>query len=565
MVETNVLRSVIAPLVSTLGLKNIKVKFKAGLDAFVEYDNDTKQPRHMVLPLLGDDAPQEAVDVLHGFVDHEVGHVLFTDYSVTTDVDDPFVFDLFNAFEDPRIEECMKKRYRGSEHNLDTLSHVVLGDLGDFARSRIKTPEAMAVAVMLIARECWQQPRYVGTLAKLKNLQKFRKLIPFTDEQIRGCRSSEDTWRLAVELAALLPRKESKKPAKKTNPQTTEGESSGGSSKPTSMAPKKTPGDSVSTKDDLYKKRLKKYLEQHLAEYEETKEYRVPTTDEDEFVVYKGGSKDSFSMDNYALQMMDLSSLESLTNQVRTAFQRQFIAKSRVVWTSGYRKGRLCNHSLYKLKFGDDRVFECKTKAQSRSIAVSLMIDCSGSMTRCHSNVLAFKSAYVIGSVLESLGIKFEVLGFTTKNEFLTSEDRFKYARNCPLMTYLFKAFNERFDYRIAHRFESMLRSESLFLENCDGESLLIGYKRIMQRMEDRKIMMVLSDGFPAANADNSQLSNHLLDTVKEIDSKIDIIGIGINANVSVGSFYPKSMYISKIEDLPVTMLESLRKLILPN
>ena len=98
---------------------------------------------------------------------------------------------------------------------------------------------------------------------------------------------------------------------------------------------------------------------------------------------------------------------------------------------------------------------------------------------------------------------------------------------------------------------------------NVDGESVEIAARRLLSRKENGKVMIVLSDGYPAASGDSGKLNDHLKEVVKEsMCAGINVVGIGIQSD-SVKSFYPKSVVINDVDELPKTVIQELRHLLI--
>ena len=120
---------------------------------------------------------------------------------------------------------------------------------------------------------------------------------------------------------------------------------------------------------------------------------------------------DSGYQDRYLTDLDDQTA--SMVGPLQKHLERLMIAKSQSRWYPGLRRGRVHSASLYKLKTGDTRVFRKKELADSKEVVASLVCDCSGSMAGS-SIRLAMVSAYALSTVLDRLGIKHEVSGFTT-------------------------------------------------------------------------------------------------------------------------------------------------------
>jgi cobalamin biosynthesis protein CobT len=98
---------------------------------------------------------------------------------------------------------------------------------------------------------------------------------------------------------------------------------------------------------------------------------------------------------------------------------------------------------------------------------------------------------------------------------------------------------------------------------NVDGESVEAAARRLLARREESKVMLVLSDGYPAAAGSRGDLEQHLKRVVKDIaGAGVRIVGIGIQSD-AVQKFYPKSLVIQNVADLPAVVIKELRHLLM--
>jgi cobalamin biosynthesis protein CobT len=250
--------------------------------------------------------------------------------------------------------------------------------------------------------------------------------------------------------------------------------------------------------------------------------------------------------------------------------ERAIAARSLATRSHGHRSGKLHAANLSRLRFNDDRVFSRKHESTSKDVAVQLVVDCSGSMNGSKIHTAA-QAAYALSAVLERLNIKNEVIGFTTKEiggsalkelNDTTRSGSVRFSRVEGLYMPIMKGYEERMTANVKDRF-AWLPNTNILRSNVDGESVEIAARRLLARREESKVMLVLSDGYPAAAGHRGDLEQHLKRTVKDIASSgVRIVGIGIQSN-AVEKFYPKSLVINNVGDLPAVVIKELRHLLM--
>lgn len=283
--------------------------------------------------------------------------------------------------------------------------------------------------------------------------------------------------------------------------------------------------------------------------------YRVYSTDDDraELVRVRG--------DAPVAEIERLTA--SMTGTIQKNLERAFAARKLSHVTPGRRSGKLRASALYRLASGDVRVFEKREPALVTHAAVSLLSDCSGSMAGAPMR-LAAVSAYALSTVLARLGVPFEVAGFTTLKIASAPLDWERWSRFEPLYMPLFKRFEDRWDAPARERLASLLTFPvSRMRNNVDGECVERAAARLALRPEGRRILIVLSDGEPAAEGWLADQEAHLAAVTASLPRRgIDAIGLGIMSE-AVERFYPKHVVIHRLEDLPGTVVRELHALIL--
>lgn len=253
--------------------------------------------------------------------------------------------------------------------------------------------------------------------------------------------------------------------------------------------------------------------------------------------------------------------------------QRFLMAQQNRSWEFNKEEGMLDSARLHKIITDPLTALTYKVEKDTefRDTSVSILVDSSGSM-RGRSMTVAAICADIISTTLERCNVKTEVLGFTTK-QWKGGESRKMWiedgkpenpGRLNDLRHIIFKSADTPWR-RGQKNFGLMLR-EGLLKENVDGEALIWAHDRLSRRSEQRKILMVISDGAPV---DDSTLSTnptnfldlHLRQVIHSIETKSDINLIAIGIGHDVTRYYKNAVTIHRAEELGGAMLEQLTDL----
>ena len=254
--------------------------------------------------------------------------------------------------------------------------------------------------------------------------------------------------------------------------------------------------------------------------------------------------------------------------------QRLLMAQQKREWSFNLDEGILDTARLSRVitKPGSPLSFKLESENEFKDTVVTLLIDSSGSM-RGRSMTLAAICGDIIGSTLDRCNIKTEILGFTTKHWkggearklWISQGSNPNPGRLNDLRHIIFKSADDPFR-RSRKNFGVMLR-EGLLKENIDGEALLWSFKRLLPRQEQRKILIVISDGAPVDDSTLSSnhsdyLENHLKAVINKIElSKyVELLAIGIGHDVS--KYYDRSITINRAEELGEVLLNELTQLL---
>ena len=261
-----------------------------------------------------------------------------------------------------------------------------------------------------------------------------------------------------------------------------------------------------------------------------------------------------------------------MVGPMQKGIERMMAARSHVQKVPGYRSGKLHGAGLHKLAVKDDRIFRRRHEVKAVETAVTLLVDCSGSMRHCKIDV-AMAAAYALSQTLDRVRVAHEVMGYTTYNDsrivgayedIRADEKRMgrKYTRTEPIWMPIFKEFHERMTPPVRKRFAAAAKTMSL-LQNIDGECIEVAANRLLRRSERRKVLIVLSDGSPACDSPYPhKIDQHAKDAIKKVEKLgVETIGIGIMTD-DVTDYYPKNIVLHNLNQLPQTVMGELRKVL---
>ena len=268
-----------------------------------------------------------------------------------------------------------------------------------------------------------------------------------------------------------------------------------------------------------------------------------------------------------------VTNLQGLVAKLANKLQRQLLAKQNRSWEFDLEEGVLDASKLSRVIIDPLSSLSYKNEKETefKDTIVTLLIDNSGSMRGRPISVAAI-CADILSRTLERCSVKVEILGFTTKN-WKGGKSREKWnLKNKPanpgrlndLRHIIYKSAD--MPWRQSKKNLGLMLKEGLLKENIDGEALLWAYKRICKRKEERKILMIISDGAPVDDSTLSvnsgdYLEKHLKQTVKWIEenSSIEIFAIGIGHDVT--RYYNKAIKIADVQELGDVMINQLTKL----
>ena len=265
-----------------------------------------------------------------------------------------------------------------------------------------------------------------------------------------------------------------------------------------------------------------------------------------------------------------LSTLKSFISKLANKLQRKLLAKQNRSWEFDLEEGLLDTAKLTRIIIDplNSLSFKKERDIEFKDTLVTILIDNSGSMRGKPISVAAI-CADILSRTLERCSVKVEVLGFTTKNwkggksrEAWTKNDKPKNpGRLNDLRHIIYKGADTQ--WRQAKNNIGLMLKEGLLKENIDGEAISWAYNRIKKRKEERKILMVISDGAPVDDSTLSVnsgdfLEKHLKKMVKFIETKTDVEILAIGIGHDVSRYYDKAIKITDVHELGDVMISQL-------
>ena len=302
----------------------------------------------------------------------------------------------------------------------------------------------------------------------------------------------------------------------------------------------------------------------------EDKEYKIFTSQFDEITMAENlESKEEIIKLRKSLDQQ-LVSFQDLITKLANKLQRQLLAKQNRAWEFNLEEGLLDSSKLTRIIMDpyNSLSFKKEKDLDFKDTVVTLLIDNSGSM-RGRPITIAAICADILSRTLERCSVKVEILGFTTKN-WKGGKSREEWNKNNKpknpgrlndLRHIIYKSADTH--WRQSKRNLGLMLKEGLLKENIDGEAISWAFNRLKKRKEERKILMVISDGAPVDDSTLSVnsgdfLEKHLKKIVKFIESKseIEILAIGIGHDVS--RYYNKAIKITDVQELGDVMIGQL-------
>ena len=302
-------------------------------------------------------------------------------------------------------------------------------------------------------------------------------------------------------------------------------------------------------------------------------DYQAFTTEFDEVVLAQDLCDEEDLLRLRGLLDQQLLPLKHATSKLANRLQRRLLAKQHRTWEFDLDEGLLDSSRLEQVIVDpmNPLAYKQEKEMNFRDTVVALLIDSSGSM-RGRSITTAAMCGDILGRTLERCSVRVEILGFTTsawrggqsREEWINIGKPQHPGRLNDLRHIIYKSADDH--WRRARRNLGLMMREELLKENIDGEALIWAHNRLVNRMEQRKVLMVISDGLPVDNStllvnSSNYLEQHLKYAIDMIEnqSPVELIAIGIGHDVT--NHYSRAVTITDAEQLGGAMTEQLAAL----
>lgn len=530
-----------------------------------------------------------------GFANHETLHSVCTDIQGLKDElksmkdnKQYLTFSLANAIEDVRIENAGAALYPGIPRKLDATAEFAAQS---FLESNNGKDEKIVKDFKKIGPLAitWAGRKKMGYNAP--SIDKCLALIPkeireraekYADEVLNlptGARGigdidREESFRgshMSVEMARRISEEEKKEPKKKEKPD--DGEPEGKSTSGKVPSPESEPIDA-----DFLAPLVKELTGEQTGYFPLFTGLDVWVKASDKTAI---ANRFFRNPDNYTNYKGVMDSMNGKLAVMKRKLERTLQAKMERERTSGHRAGSLdVSKKGVSIMRGRQNVFRRREDGKDVDAAVTLLVDASGSMNRNGKMKLAQQSCIALAEAIGRTGVPLEILVFTTRMPNTDEVSNFHDVYDCfqksrgqhhletgkvasreePITMIEIKSF----DHNMNQARSGLGGLKDMVCDqNADGESVLKAWDRLKKRPEERKIMMVLSDGGPHCDGNTDEQHYYLQQVIKDISKEgCECIGVGILSE-DVKKYYPKHSIVHRLTDLSGTVLDNIARLLL--
>lgn len=522
----------------------------SGIDVSVEFDAESPYAdltnRVIHLRPVPDQLSDEDVEDIRGDCDHELGHIIHTDPSVLEGIKRKMVLKIVESIEDGRVERLVAAEWLGCGENLERSADRAVARIAASKTDEEVNKRARALCGLSLLSYGRSMEYVLNSLGD--------DVAPYYEginiDKLTLCKNTSDVAALATEIAdhwnweAVGPSKVKSKQAKENE--------AARELKSFLISPSEARKESVTS----------------ISAGETKGAYRAKT-DRDRIEPIR---RPSFPISS--LYGVFFDGVRKTAPILRRRLMMQFMSSGER-YRRHQKKGRIDGRSLWRAGVGDDRVYKQKYPTRTNRSIVTILVDCSASMTRAAREpdyedeplvlrtrlFVAAQAAAAVSTTLDHLGVPNEVLAFTTSRRNpkpVSSYDRVRALRHL-----IIKPFN-----RPARSCRANFVSLAFFehcSENIDGEALVWAGRRMLSRPSrgDQPVLMVFSDGEPVSTPENNAiLAQHLRTSIKQVEEAgITVFGIGVGSE-SVRIFYDNSVVVESVSNLLSTFYDLLKKVL---
>jgi cobaltochelatase CobT len=511
---------------------------------------------------------------------------------------DPKAASVYDALELMRVELLGAQTYDGLKHNLEHRMDIHC-QLQGYAQITQSADAPISDIIALLLREKMTDATPPPAIADLVKLWR-----PWAEREAASLQmladNLHDQQRFNAQVMELLqqldllqtgeasPGSETESDEEPTNTDSQqmqedqEDESTPSPSPPTSEEPSEEPtmreeeeGDGLDATQEQEEQEQPHHLPNRPTDFDQYHaiDYAIFTTQFDEVVDAHSLASDDELRHFRTILDEQLKKHPAVHTRLAAKLTRLLMAQRLSEWVYDLEDGMIDNARLSRVIVHPDVTTIYKTEHDStfRDTVVSLLIDNSGSM-RGRPITIAALSVDILARTLERCGVKVEILGFTTRDwKGGRSRKAWEDAGRPPypgrlndLRHIIYKAADARL--HVARRNLGLMLKDGLLKENIDGEALWWAYSRLLKRHEQRRILLVISDGAPVDDATLSSnssgyLDRHLRDVIALIEhaQQVELLAIGIGHDVT--RYYAQALTINDIDQLGDVMLKEMTRL----
>lgn len=301
--------------------------------------------------------------------------------------------------------------------------------------------------------------------------------------------------------------------------------------------------------------------------------YRVYTDEHDQVVLASELAAPDELDRLRAMLDQKLVQFHGVTSRLASRLQRLLMAQQLRHWEFEQEDGMIDSARLMQVIVTPDFPYYYKLERETdfKDTVVTLLLDNSGSM-RGRPITVAALSADILARTLERCGIKVEILGFTTRDwrggmarkDWVANGSPAHPGRLNDLRHIIYKSADQR--WLRGRRNLGLMLKDGILKENIDGEAILWAHSRLQSRTEERKILMVISDGAPVDDStlsvnSGSYLDLHLREVIAQVENRSDVELLAIGIGHDVTRYYKRAVTLTDVDQLGDTMVSELTRL----
>lgn len=523
----------------------------SGLDVSVVFDASSPWAdltnRVIHLRPVPDQLSEEAVEDIRGDCDHELGHIMHTDPAPLEATKRKLVRKVAEVVEDGRVERLVAAEWLGCGENLERSGRRAVARIAAHRSDEPLNRRARTLCGLSLLSYGWGVEEVIDVLGD--DLRPAYEQIKEHIDKLPSLRSTEDVVNLASEIVDSWSWKPVASKAK--TPRAREN-----------AIARELDGLWLSTAES------RKQQISTIAMGETEGSYRAKTEGDK----VQSIRPPSFPIGNLCNVFFD--GVRKTAPVLRRRLMMKFTSSGER-YKRHQKKGELDGRNLWRYGLDDDRIRRRKEPTRSNRSIVSILVDCSASMTRAAREpafegerlvfrtrlFIAAQAAAAVSSTLDAIGVPNEVLAFTTSKRYPARDQGYDRVR--PLRHLIIKPYNRPF---------RACRNNFLYLaffehcsENIDGEAVLWAGKRILSKPNhgDQPVLIVFSDGDPASKPESrAVLAQHLRRSVNRVQQAgIVVFGIGVGSD-AVKSFYDNNIVVNDVSNLLTEFYDLLKKVL---